>query len=78
MKSLTVADFKANFSQVIEWVLKGEVIAVTYGKSKKIIGYFSNNPRSENDPKRQLGLLAGKVEYRIQEDWEMDESYFVG
>lgn len=37
---MTVGEFKAQFSSVIEQVKKGEEIAVTFGKKKEIVGYF--------------------------------------
>jgi hypothetical protein len=36
MKTMTVGDFKANFSKVAEDVKNGEEITVTYGKNKEI------------------------------------------
>lgn len=40
MKTLSVGEFKAHFSDVIEEVKKGAKIAVTYGKKKQVVGYF--------------------------------------
>jgi len=53
MKTMTVGELKAHFSDVIEQVKAGEKIAVTYGKKKEIVGYFS--PEIPQQPKIKLG-----------------------
>jgi len=57
---MTVADFKANFSEVIVLVEQGKEIAVSYGRSKKIIGYFSKQSQTvkKYPKKRKMGILA--------------------
>jgi len=72
MKTLTVGDFKSKFSEVIEWVKNGEEIAVTYGKSKKIIGYFSKNKntKKEKPAKRTFGSLK-HLGFELTDDFEM-------
>jgi len=40
MKTMSVGEFKTNFSLVLEQVKKGEKIAVTYGKKKRNSGVF--------------------------------------
>ncbi|MBK8506854.1 MAG: prevent-host-death protein [Saprospiraceae bacterium] len=67
MKTLSVGEFKTRFSEVIDWIEKGETIEVTFGKSKKIIGYFSskkepNLPR----PKRKIGILEDRIQYEMK------------
>ena len=42
MKTMTVGEFKAQFSEVIAQVKAGEEIAVTFGKKKEIVGYFKS------------------------------------
>jgi len=41
MKTMTVGEFKSQFSKVIEKVKRGEEIGVTYGKDKEVVGVFS-------------------------------------
>jgi hypothetical protein len=76
MKTMTVGEFKTHFSNVIEQVKAGEKIAVTFGKKKEIIGYFS--PDSPQKSKRNLGLLEGKVEVIFKSDFEMTTEEFLG
>ncbi len=47
MISMTVGEFKAKFSDVIDKVQKGEEIEVTFGKKKRVIGYFRPDVKVE-------------------------------
>jgi len=76
MKTMTVGEFKTHFSDVIEQVKEGEKIAVTFGKKKEIVGYFI--PELPHEPKRQLGILEGKVKFTFAPDFKMTEEEFLG
>jgi len=76
MKTMSVGEFKTHFSEVLERVKAGEEIAVTYGKKKEVVGYFL--PEKPQKPKRQLGLLEGKVEVIFTPDFEMTTEEFLG
>ncbi len=76
MKTMSVGEFKTHFSEVLEQVKAGEEIAVTYGKKKEVVGYFL--PEKPQKPKRQLGLLKGKVEVIFKPDFEMTTEEFLG
>jgi hypothetical protein len=76
MKTMTVGEFKTNFSDVIEQVKSGEKIAVTYGRKKEIVGYFS--PEIPKQPKIKLGLLEGKAKFTFAPDFKMTEEEFLG
>ncbi|WP_419800838.1 type II toxin-antitoxin system Phd/YefM family antitoxin [Mucilaginibacter sp.] len=76
MKKMSVGEFKTNFSQVIEEVKAGEKIVVTFGRKKKVIGYFLPENSAEK-PKRKLSILAGKSEVIFEKDFEMTEEEFL-
>lgn len=76
MLTLSVGEFKARFSEIIELVAKGEQIAVTYGKKKmpvlSVVPY-----KKEELPKRKLGILEGKATFTMDEDFRItDENIF--
>jgi len=76
MKKMTVGEFKTHFSDVIEQVKTGEKIAVTFGKRKKVIGYFLPEiPTTE--PKRKLGVLEGKAKVSFDTDFKITEDQFL-
>jgi hypothetical protein len=79
MKILSVGDFKARFSEVIKWIRKGDTVAVTFGKKKMIIGYFTpqlNNPTDNRRLKRNLGILSDGS-FQISKDWLITEEEFI-
>jgi antitoxin (DNA-binding transcriptional repressor) of toxin-antitoxin stability system len=77
MKTMTVGEFKAHFSEVLEQVKAGVGIAVTYGKKKDIIGYFVPKQKGTTT-KRKLGLLNGKAEVIFNDDFKISEEEFLG
>ena len=76
MKTMTVGEFKTHFSEVIDQVMAGEEIAVTYGKKKEVFGYFV--PEKTKKPKRKLGILEGKIEVIFKPDFKMTTEEFLG
>jgi hypothetical protein len=56
-------------------VENGEKIGITFGRKKEIKAMLV--PSEVEKPKRKLGLLAGKVDYFIREDFnETSEEEF--
>jgi hypothetical protein len=78
MKTMTVGEFKAKFSDVIAQVKAGQEIAVTFGKKKEIIGYFTPEGETGKVEKRTLGILEGKAVAVFHEDFEITEEEFLG
>lgn len=77
MKTMTVGEFKSQFAEVLEQVKAGVGFAVTYGKKKKIVGYFL--PESQLvKPKRKLGLLNGKATVDFKPDFKITEEELLG
>jgi len=67
---MTVGEFKTHFSEVVDLVKSGEEIAVTFGRKKKIIGYFLPQlPKSK--PTRTLGILEGKASFAFGSDQKL-------
>ena len=73
MKTMTVAEFKARFSEALDAVRHGESIAVTYGRSKRTIAVFQPPAKAKKKP-RPVGLLDGKVSFEIGRGFEIDDS----
>ncbi len=76
MKTMSVGEFKAHFSEVIEDVKAGIGIAVTYGRKKEVIGYFV--PDLEENNERKIGMLDGKAEIIFKDDFKITEEEFLG
>jgi antitoxin (DNA-binding transcriptional repressor) of toxin-antitoxin stability system len=77
MKTMSVGEFKANFSQVLKMVLAGEEIGILYGKKKEIVARMV--PKNiEKKPRRKLGVLEGKGKIKFGTDFEITEEEFLG
>ena len=69
MKQMTVGEFKAQFSSVLDEVIKGNSIQILYGRAKKPVAQLTKLEEQPKRKKRPLGLYEGKASY-----WE-DESF---
>lgn len=74
MKTMTVGELKAQFSEVLGKMIKnGEPVAISYGKKKEkiaaIIPYSQLKPQSE----RSLGLMKGRARCVIHDDFALSD-----
>jgi antitoxin (DNA-binding transcriptional repressor) of toxin-antitoxin stability system len=76
VKAMTIGEFKSRFSEALDAVRKGESITVTFGRKRKAVAIVS--PVPAKGTKRPLGLLAGKARIVIADDWEINDSKFLG
>lgn len=77
MHQLTVGQFKAKFSEVLEKVMKGESVGITYGKGKKKVAALIPYKKYTNQNKIKLGLLEGKASFKIHGDFKMTDEEFL-
>lgn len=77
MKTMSVGEFKTHFSEVLEQVKAGIGFAVTYGRKKKIVGYFLPEAQVKK-PTRKLGLLEGKAKATFKSDFKITEEDLLG
>lgn len=73
MKSLSVGEFKAQFSEVLELIQQGESVGVLYGKSKKPIAKLVPMNGSRAKKKRKLGIWEGKVKFIFADNFKMTD-----
>lgn len=64
---MTVGEFKAQFSKVVELVKEGQVVEVTFGRGKKVIGYFKAEKKRKKV--RKLGLLEDTKGYKMADNF---------
>ena len=69
MIEMTVGDFKANFSSVLDKVMQGEEVQILYGRAKKLVAQLTQINDKPKRKKRPLGLYNHLGPY-----WE-DESF---
>ncbi|MBX3287798.1 MAG: prevent-host-death protein [Acidobacteria bacterium] len=78
MKSLSVGELKAQFSEVLEKVQQGESFGVLYGKDKKLVAEINPPKKQKKKGKRKLGILEGKARVVFADDFKMTEEEFIG
>lgn len=77
MYQLTVGQFKSKFSEVLEKVLQGESVGITYGKNKKKVAALVPYKKLMKQTKFKLGLLKGKASFKIHNDFKMTDEEFL-
>jgi antitoxin (DNA-binding transcriptional repressor) of toxin-antitoxin stability system len=79
MKTMTVGELKAQFSEVLGQMIKsGEPVAISYGKKKEkiaaIVPYSQIRPKTE----RPLGMMRGRARCVIHDDFALSDSEMLG
>ena len=77
MQTMTVSQFKAHFSEVLDLVQHGEDIVISYGKKKEKIAVLVPFANYEGKPKRIVGLLAGKASFSIAGNFKITDDEFL-
>ncbi|OGH18002.1 MAG: prevent-host-death protein [Candidatus Levybacteria bacterium RIFCSPHIGHO2_12_FULL_38_12] len=77
MHQLTVGQFKAKFSDVVQKLLSGQEVVVSYGKKKEKIGVFVPYKNYQKKTKRKLGIWEGKASVRFAKDFKMTVDEFL-
>lgn len=75
MKTMTVGELKAQFSEVLVQMIKsGEPVAISYGKKKEkiaaIVPYNQVKPMEE----RRLGVMKGHARCVFHDDFALDDN----
>jgi antitoxin (DNA-binding transcriptional repressor) of toxin-antitoxin stability system len=73
MKTMTVGEFKTNFSDVLDAVRAGQTIIVAYGRNRTKVAAMVPYAALKPPRKRSLGLLKGKVRLRIAPDFAISD-----
>ena len=73
MKSLSVGELKAQFSDVLAKVQQGESFGILYGKDKKLVAEINPPKTKKKKGKRKLGIWEGKVKYVFADNFKMTD-----
>ena len=74
MVQMTVGEFKAQFSQVLDSVLQGEEVEILYGRSKRPVAHVSPIQRKA----RKIGTLEGVASFSEVGDGKITMEEFLG
>lgn len=77
MTQLTVGEFKAKFSEVVQRLLQGEEVTVSYGKKREKIGVLVPYKNYQKKTKRKLGIWEGKASVKFAKDFKMTVDEFL-
>lgn len=78
MRTLTIGEFKAQFSDVLTAVQAGESVVVCYGRKMERVAVLV--PYAEftaNAGKRPLGLLKGRASFSVADDFKLTDDEFL-
>jgi antitoxin (DNA-binding transcriptional repressor) of toxin-antitoxin stability system len=73
MKTMTVGEFKARFSEALDAVRAGETIIVAYGRNRRKIAAMVPYAEVTKAAKRPLGLLKGKARVGFARDFKLGD-----
>lgn len=73
MKTMTVGEFKARFSEALDAVVEGETIIVSYGRNHQKVAAMVPYAQLKHAEKRPLGLLKGKAAVKFAKDFAVDD-----
>jgi antitoxin (DNA-binding transcriptional repressor) of toxin-antitoxin stability system len=77
METMTVGEFKANFSDALKKVIAGEEIDISYGKKKEVVARLVPK-KSKQKSKRKIGLLDKKSTVKFSNTFKITEEEFLG
>lgn len=78
---LMVADFKAQFSDVLNKVRRGEEVVLGYGRKREkiavLVPYEKYRRAMGKNTERKLGTLAGQGEVIFAENFKLSDTEFL-
>ncbi len=77
MKTMTVGEFKARFSEALDAVREGETIVVSYGRNHRKVAAMVPYSEIKAAKRRPLGLLKSRARIRIGKDFGLSDDDFL-
>jgi prevent-host-death family protein len=77
MKTMTVGEFKARFSEALEAVRDGETIVVSYGRNHRKVAAMVPYSELKAPKKRPLGLLKPKARVSFGRGFTLTDDDFL-
>ena len=78
MKTISVSELKAQFSEVLDAVRKGEIVVISYGRRREKVAAIIPYRQARAHGKRTLGKLAGKARVRFSRDFSITDEDLLG
>lgn len=77
MKTVASSDVTLNFFDILEWVKQGEEVVIQHENTHENIAVFISYQEFQHRGQRPLGILKGKAQYRIKENFAMTDEELV-
>ncbi len=79
MKTMTVGELKAHFSEVLSQVVDGgHPVAISYGRKKEMVAAIVPYSMLDKREPRPLGVLKGRGRYVVHEDFSVSDEEMLG
>lgn len=79
MKTLSVAELKAQFSEVLtRMALDGEPVAISFGRRKQKVAALVPYQMLQDPRPRVLGPLQGRARFQLREDFALSDDELLG
>ena len=72
MKTMTVANLKADFSSVIDDLKNGDEVIIEYGKRHEKLAVIVPYKKYKKSS-RKIGILKGKASFQVNADFKMSD-----
>jgi len=73
MKVFQVGELKSKFSNVLNYIRKGEEITISYGKKKEKIAVIVPYSKYRKNRHRKLGILKNNASFKIHKDFKITD-----
>ncbi len=77
MQTVTVGNFKASFSQILDQIRGGESITIAYGRRKQAVAVMVPY-QQYMQAKRKLGMLQAYGSVEIGKEFKMTDQDLIG
>ena len=79
MKTLTVAELKAHFSEVLgQMAADDQPVAISYGRRKEKVAALVPYRMVAAPGPRALGVLQGRARFKLREDFALSDDELLG
>ena len=73
MKTMTVAEFKAGFSSVLDEITRGKSVAIGYGRNREKVAVVIPWKEYQAGTRPKLGVLKGHATFRIKPGFKLSD-----
>lgn len=78
MRIVTIGELKTHFSEVLEQVKHGDTVVISYGRKREKVAALIPYRQLELTRPRSLGLLEGRAQCRVSDDFSMSDEELLG